>query len=270
MGREDHRPRRPARRILELLDVGEEEAVGALAAEDHPPVRDRQAVVRCGQRLIGRQDRDVREIRAFSVELGLACPQDRLEGVADVGGYVLVGVQRLHCAPRRVVGKRHALKSEFVERSKVDVRGDAARSNFDRRAFAFVEIDFDETLDQREVDLMDVDDPARKADAPDEFERLVAAAHLGELRDLEETLVERQGLADRTLGDRPGKPRQLNPSVCFVRNFGTVFEAESDIPLGRSRRRGDRGSRAIFVSGRACLDEAQTLIVGNRRDDEGA
>ena len=69
-----------------------------------------------------------------------------------------------------------------------------------------VDLDFHETLDQRQVDLIAIPEPAGEPHAPNKFEGFVTPSEFSELGDLKQPLIQRQRSADRTFRHRPGQP----------------------------------------------------------------
>ena len=77
----------------------------------------------------------------------------------------------------------------------------------------------------------------RKADTPDELERLVEPSEVGELRQLEELLVQRDSPTPRTLGLRPDEPRVATVPLDVLHDGGTILEAQAHVEQARPRRR---------------------------------
>src|SRR5690242_6048524 len=95
------------------------------------------------------------------------------------------------------------------------------RAELNRRSFRLIKLNLDEAVNQGKIDFSGLDAPPSKSESPDEFERLVSAAHLSELHDLKEPLVERERFANRAFLGRPEKPNGFDPrprrmSTCRV------------------------------------------------------
>ena len=75
--------------------------------------------------------------------------------------------------------------------------------------------------------------PARKADTPDELERLVEPSDVGELRQLEKVLVQPHGAPARALGLGPGAPGLATIRLDLRRDGKAVLEAQAHVEQAR-------------------------------------
>ncbi|WP_244472797.1 hypothetical protein [Methylobacterium sp. Leaf89] len=102
------------------------------------------------------------------------------------------------------MGQRHALDAQLLVGPEVHGGRGGTGTNPDLGAAGIVDLDLDQAFHQGQVDLLRVLSPAREADAPDELERALPAAEFGQLRHLEQALVQGKGATDGPLRQRPG------------------------------------------------------------------
>ncbi len=157
---------------FQLGDVGEQEIVGAAASEQHPPVGD-------GKPLVGGRNRRRRlegdlvgQIPAFAVEPRLAGPQGRLEALPHERRDAVVACGGDGSA-RGVRRQGRPVEAQRLVRAQIRQGGRGARPDPDLAGGLLGDLDLDETLDQRQVDLDPVPVPARETETPDQLEGLI-------------------------------------------------------------------------------------------------
>ena len=168
---------------------------------------------------------------ALGVKLAAANLQDGLKGFRPERRDTLAvwSLQRAKAAAGRVFRQHKSGACKLFERPQLNARDAAAGTNCNVGVTGFCDFDFDAAFDHRKIDEFGEPFPPGNAYSPNELDRFTSARLKQSLRDLEKTLIYRNGAPSWLLHLGPTGPGP--GAVHFKRssNFRPIFQPQHNV-----------------------------------------
>ena len=202
-------------------------------------------------------------IHTTCIQLRRGLPQNRCKRVRTKRRDVLV-VRRLgqEFLPE-FSDLRGTIVVELEERPQRQLRLHSARSNSDR-TIVRVDVEFDELLDQRVIDLNSLELPSRNADAPNDFDRMLRV-RLDRLLETKEGIVDYNCTSPGFLGLGPFAPRSIDVLLDSRVCVSEPFESDDYIDVA-SRLTGLQCRLDVVVGNKSARDELGRFCFVHRLD----